>query len=272
MQQETQTGSAGIPIRPWLAAEAVHVPPGSCGYAPPFPALPSTLVALDLLLAGASVDLDRLVSAVRTDPGFTAEVLRLSHRHLRRDPLSLQTSIVHLGQNTLRRATQIVPVWTRGLSHTRICRLRWRLKRTRLVALAAEAASACIGDISPESAYLAGLLHDLPGLTCLGQGCHCTVTEFQPSLEAWNLPEQLVEVMRWHRQPWYAPPEHTVLAQRIAAVRAWVNEIQLSSTSLSAGWRERVCRRSEWERLPNCMEVLHELSGKLDAWRLWSLD
>jgi len=255
----------------WLSARP-HVHGAPCRYAPPFPALPSTLVALELLLGSPSLDLQKLVTVVRADPGFTAEMLRLGRRHHQPDPLSLQSCLVHLGQNTIRRATRIVPVWIRPLTPPQIWKLRWRLKKTRLVALAAEATSALIGDISAETAYLAGLLHDLPILTCLEDGCHCTVREFRPSLEAWNLPDCLVEVMRWHRQPWYAPAQHSVLAHRIAAVRAWVNEIQLSSNALSAGWLERISQKSEWDRFPNGTEVLQALADKLEVWRLWNLD
>lgn len=255
----------------WLPAETT-IPRGGCRYVPPFPALPSTLVSLELLLGSPSVDLGKLLTVVRADPGFAAEVLRLGRRRHQPDTLSLQACLVHLGQSTLRRATRIVPVWTRSLTQSQIWMLRGRLKRAKLVALGAEATSALIGDIPSETAYLAGLLHDLPALTCFTEGCSCTVTELRPNLESWNLPDCLAEVMRWHRQPWNAPAEHSLLAHRIAAVRAWVNEIQLSSNSLSAGWLERLSGKNEWLRVPNRGQLLHILADRLDAWRLWNLD
>lgn len=241
--------------------------PSQCRYFPPFPALPATLVELELLLSGHTVNLQKVVSVVRKDPGFAAEVIRLARRYEDQRPLSLETCLIHLGMQTLRRATRIVPAWVQTLSEAQIWKLRSRLRTTRFVALAAEAMSAYLGDIPSETAYMAGLLHDLPALVCTNEGCSCSLVEFVPSLQSWNLPDYLVETIRWHRQPMQASPEHFPIARRVAAARAWVNEVQLSSDVPSENWAHGVSQKMTWQRMPNQNEVLRLLADKLDEWQ-----
>jgi HD-like signal output (HDOD) protein len=229
--------------------------------------LPTTLVELELSLGGQSVNLQKIVSVIRRDPGFAAEVIRLARSYEDQRPLPLETCLIHLGTRTLRRATRIVPVWIQPLSDSELWKLRWRLRRTRLVALAAELISGVLGDISGDTAYLAGLLHELPALVCLSEGCSCSVGEIVPEQETWNLPDYLVQTMRWHRQPTHAAPEHFPVVRRVAAARAWVDEVLASPVGLPADLDARISRSLLWQHMPNRLEVLSLLAGRIDEWR-----
>lgn len=222
---------------------------------------------LELLLGAQSVNLSKIVSVIRLDPGFAAEVVRLSRSYEDQRPLPLETSLIHLGTRTLRRAARIVPVWIQPLSATQIASLRQRLRHTRFVALAAETISAVVGDIAPDSAYLAGLLHDLPALVCLNENCRCTAGEHSALRETWNLPDYLVETMRWHRHPGQAAPEHMQIARRVAAAREWVAELELVSPGALFDLNHRVSSKSLWQHLPYRDEVLRLLGCRMDEWQ-----
>jgi HD-like signal output (HDOD) protein len=268
MREEVQAGIQGnrasTSVLPWKEQPARA---SQCRYFPPFPALPTTLVELELLLAGHTVNLQKVVSVVRKDPGFAAEVIRLARKYEDQRPLSLETCLIHLGMQTIRRAMRIVPPWVQLLSEAQIWKLRSRLRTTRFVALAAEAMSAYLGDIPSETAYMAGLLHDLPALVCTNDGCKCSLVEFVPSLQSWNLPDYLVETIRWYRQPMQASPEHFPIARRVAAARAWVSEVQLSSDVPAENWAHTVSQKTTWQRMPNQNDVLRLLADKLEEWQ-----
>jgi HD-like signal output (HDOD) protein len=272
MFEKAQAGWRASPgtsvVLPWKSRS---VAPAPCRYSPPFPALPSTLVRLDILLHGSTMDLQKVETVVQQDPGFTAELLRLAtRRHASQN--TLRDCLIHLGIKTLRRATRIVPAWTQHLDPSDLWKLRWRLRRSRLVALAAETISAALADSQPDRAFVAGLLHDLPGLVCLSEGCCCAAPEFLPRTKAWNLPDYAVEAIRWHRDPECATPEHLSLVQRVAAARTWVNEVQLSSAELPVDGMQKVAREAVWEHMPNRDQVLSTLSERLEAWRFAFLD
>jgi len=257
---ETRRSSSPLPWRG-------QTQPNPCRYYPPFPALPTTLVELELLLGGQSLDLAKIVSVIRRDPGFAAEVVRLARSYEDQRPLPLETCLIHLGTRTLRRAARMVPVWTQPLSEAEVWKLRWRLRRTRFVALAAETISMQLCDLSPETAYLAGLLHDLPALVCLSDTCSCSLKEIAPSRENWNLPDYLVQSMRWHRQPVQADPQHVQTVRRVAVAREWVNKLQISATDRPAALEQLVVENPLWQHLPNKMEVLQRLATKVEEWQ-----
>lgn len=268
MRETAQVGKAVTRVipapLPWKGPSAQS---NSCRYFPPFPALPTTLVELELLLGGQSVDLQKISSVIRRDPGFAAEIVRLSRSSEDQRPVPLETCLIHLGTRTLRRAARIVPVWIPGLSESEIWKLRWGLRRTRFVALAAETISALLGDISSEIAYLAGLLHELPALVCLSDGCGCSVSGIGTAHETWNLPDYLVETMRWYRQPVHAAPAHSLITFRVAAAREWVNEVQLSEADVTSDLDERVSQKALWRHMPHRAEVLQALAGKIEEWQ-----
>jgi hypothetical protein len=238
-----------------------------CRYFPPFPALPTTLVELELLLGGQSINLAKIVSVVRTDPGFAAEVIRLARSYEDQRPLPLETCLIHLGTRTLRRAARIVPVWIQPLSEAETWKLRWRLRRTRLIALAAETISAVLGDMSSDIAHLAGLLHDLPSLVCLKGACSCAPKDSAPAQDTWNLPDYLVETMRCHRQPIHAVPEHFQIVRRVAAAREWVNELHVTPIGVPEDLEQRVASKALWQHMPNRSEVLSQLARNMDEWQ-----
>jgi HD-like signal output (HDOD) protein len=272
MQEKAQAGwSAAATTAVVLPWKTQSVPQDKCRYSPPFPALPSTLVRLDMLLHRPVMDLEKVEAVVQTDPGFAAEVLRLATR---KDDTrhSLRSCLIHLGIGTLRRATRIVPSWTQSLTQSEAWKLRWRLKRSRLIALAAETISASLADACPDKAFVAGLLHDLPGLVCLSDDCPCAAPECLPRVKAWNLPDYVVQAVRWHREPSRAAAEHISLVQRVAAARTWVNEIQLSSDTASLDCSLNLAAETGWQHMPNRDDVLSSLADKLDSWRLMFLD
>lgn len=267
MHSAAQSGSGGSERNAFLVSwRGDPLVPGSCKYSPPFPALPNSLVRLEILLQSRVVDLQKVVGVVRCDPGLAAEILRLSGRRGQDTPCRLHECIVHLGTRSLSRAVRIVPSWACAVAHEDVWYLRWRLKRARLTALAAESISASLGDIPAEQAYLAGLLHDLPGMICLDRECACKSPGTR--LNSWNLPACAAEVIRWHHKPGYAAPHYSALVQRVAAARAWVDEIELTDTSLPLGWLHSVSRKPTWRTLPNRGAVLRALADELNHWRM----
>ena len=239
----------------------------SCQYAPPFPAMPSTLVRLHILLQNRVVDLKSIVSVVRPDPGFAAEILRLTRNESQASSCSLHECLLDLGMENLRRAVRFIPSLGVPTADEERWQLRWRLRRARLTAMAAETISSALGDIPPEQAYLAGLLHDLPGLVCSNRDCLCKKPEILARLNPWNLPDYVVAVIRWHHKPSFAPAEHVATAHRVATARAWVDEIQLADACLPLGWFHTVSHKPVWHHLPNRGSVLRTLADNLEQWR-----
>jgi hypothetical protein len=269
MHRAVQSGASRIGRDAFLASWNVEsLSSSTCKYTPPFPALPTTLVRLDILLQARVVDLQKIVGLLRCDPGLAAEILRLSGRRGQDAPFRLHECVLHLGIRSLSRAAQIVPSWAHSVGHEDMWYLRWRLKRARLTALAAESISSTMGDIPAEQAYLAGLLHDLPGMICLDKECACKWPGALACLNSWNLPAYADEVIRWHTKPGYAAPEHFAMVQRIAAARAWVDEVELSDSSLPLGWLRSVSQKSVWRHLPDRGTVLRGLADELNYWRV----
>jgi HD-like signal output (HDOD) protein len=245
---------------------------GSCQYAPPFPAMPSTMVRLQILLQNRIVDLRSVVSVLRHDPGFVAEIMRLTGSRGQASSHSLNECLLDLGMENLKRALKFIPSWAGSWDEKELQNIRVRLKRSRLTAMAAETISLTLDDIDPEQAYLAGLLHDLPGMVCFNRECPCRLPDSLAGVDPWNLPDYIVEVIRWHSQPGYASPDYFPIVRRIATARAWVDEIQLDNGSLPLGWLQTVSEKPTWHNLPNRASVLRELADGLDHWRFGLAD
>ena len=273
MSDETNPGSQ------WFAAGELALTQkreptffGSCQYAPPFPAMPSTLVRLQILLQNRIVDLRSVVSVLRHDPGFVAEIMRLTGSRGKASSHSLNECLLDLGMENLKRAIRFIPSWAGSWDEKEIQTIRVRLKRSRLTAMAAETISSTLDDIDPEQAYLAGLLHDLPGLVCFNRECPCRLPDAMAGVDPWNLPDYIVEAIRWHSQPTYATTEHFPIVRRVAAARAWVDEVQLTNASLPLGWLHTVSEKPTWNHLPERGSVLRTLSESLDQWRVGLAD
>jgi len=131
---------------------------------PNVPALPETLLAMDLQLRSCPVDLCGVADAVLADLGATLQILRLAGREYGNAddrPTRIEDCICDLGLNAcleaaangiVRRAPYsqaIVELWTHSREIAQYCRLLAELE---------------LGAFRPQEAYLAGLLHGIGAL------------------------------------------------------------------------------------------------------------
>jgi HD-like signal output (HDOD) protein len=173
---------------------------------PEVPALPETLLALDLHRLEFSFDLRGISQVILEDPGATLQILRLAGReygdsagsHLR-----IEDCICDLGVEACLRAVErgamvqpsswraILPCWEHARSIARFARLIAEQEPTGL---------------TPDQAYMGGLLHILGSLPdLLGwkrrdlQGPHDVVG--LALAEVWSLPAYIQDIFREGMMP-----------------------------------------------------------------------
>lgn len=127
---------------------------------PDVPALPETLLQMELRLHEFSIDLRELSQLILSDLGATLQVLRLVARECGPDgrPARIEDCISHLGPDTCLRVAGrktvlsearhrgVIEVWAHAREVAQYC---------RKIVVAAESS------MRPEEAYLAGLMHSL---------------------------------------------------------------------------------------------------------------
>lgn len=130
---------------------------------PAVPALPETLLLLELRSHELSIDLGVMAALVLSDPGATLEVLRLAareHEEGEERPVRIEDCISGLGVQACLAAVGQEAVAAGGWQ----CQLPEVWAHAREVALACHARAAGDGEVHPEEAYLVGLLHGLGSL------------------------------------------------------------------------------------------------------------
>jgi len=155
----------GTEYYPVDIARASNCPlPGEQDFPSP-PAMPASLLQLQLCLSASVVDLHDIANITLSDPGLTLQLLRLAARETGQstDAIAIGEIVVQLGIQKLRALiaqTQPVPAHLKRPAGLSACERFWA--HSRLTALIAEElagqSSQCGSEITPEEAYLAGLL------------------------------------------------------------------------------------------------------------------
>jgi HDOD domain len=161
---------------------------------PAIPVLPGTLVRLELLLDRPTLDLDEISETILTDMGATLQVFRtaastVTAKHWRVDRVS--DCVLLLGRAQLQKALQSVfPV--AGSSRYDAARELW--ERARLTAEVSMFLARRVPELLSESAYLAGLLHEvclIPATLgwCAGRSdLSGSITTGRAVFKEWRLP------------------------------------------------------------------------------------
>jgi hypothetical protein len=134
---------------------------------PDVPAMPETLLAMELQLQERSVDLSQISEVILEDAGATLQILRLAGRELGDSadrPVRIEDCISALGLRAcLRAAAGGAPV--KGNRHRALVEYRTHSREiARLCRLLAEEMPELA---SPHEAYLVGLLHDIGAMPAI---------------------------------------------------------------------------------------------------------
>ena len=169
------------------------------------PAMPIALLRLELCLSAPVADLQDITNIIKSDIGLTVQLLRVAAREIEESPdrvVTISDIVVQVGVERLRALvarTKPLPVHFRSPAGLGECERFWT--HSRLTALVAEDLAGQSSEVSPEEAYLAGLLYhvgDLPWL--LGWATTGLVTANSCPInyrmaEAWRFPRALADVI-----------------------------------------------------------------------------
>ncbi|HTS62952.1 MAG TPA: HDOD domain-containing protein [Candidatus Acidoferrales bacterium] len=193
---------------------------------PPFPAIAHRILAL---ASQEDVDVHELGDLVRMDPSFSAELLRFANSALfgvRREITSLAHAIVIVGTDRIKTMATLVAVNRMVRSSVSAAALRKVWIHSLVTALIAEEAAHLVR-IERESAYTAGLLHNLGTLGLMSaypdeysrmlevsddfgfdlleterdlfEIDHCSAGAY--IAEDWDFPGELIAAIAIHHQP-----------------------------------------------------------------------
>lgn len=196
------------------------------------PKLPAAVTRVLALVNDPDSSIPEVMAAVETDPGLTAETLRLANSAYFAGPrkiASLRDAGVLLGLNRIMQlvlAAAVFPIGARPVPG-------YDLEEGALVdgmlavAVGAEVLARELKKLPPSHAFTAGLLHDIGKLAmgnvvarCRQEIRDCAMVEgisYEQAermllgidraeagaamLRAWNLPDNVVTAVRWHLQP-----------------------------------------------------------------------
>jgi hypothetical protein len=202
--------------------------PDSLRELPDVPVLSETLLRMELVVRGRSVDLSEISQVVLSDIGATLQIMRLVAREDAfendRVPriedcisgLGVQACLDAMSRRPLKRSTRppaVIEAWT----HARIVAENCRY-------LAAETS----GSASPDEAYLVGLFHDLGRLPVILGWNRTFALPIDPVLvglrvaEAWSLPECVVTYFSELRSPAHGHRWAEIVEQAHAGVQYFV--------------------------------------------------
>lgn len=197
-----------------------------------FPAMPAFIVKAVQLLNDPGVDMDRVASTMKYDPGLTANLLRFANSAQYGDVRSVHDvhgALVRLG---VRKALELTVAY--GIADRLVSPLsgynlepRELLRHSVSVAVTAEKFCQVVGLQKPSMLFTAGILHDLGKIVldeyvgkyydeinrAMEEGClffeeaekeviglnHAEVGARLLSL--WKLPDELVAAACWHHHP-----------------------------------------------------------------------
>jgi HD-like signal output (HDOD) protein len=221
--------------------------PGEAEFPSP-PAIPSALLRLDLRLSEFVADLHDITDIIRSDIGLTVQALRLAAREIEKSPgkiVSISEIVVDLGVEKLRTlvaGTGALPNQVRNRPGSRVCERFWA--HSRLTALVSEELADRSSNVSPEEAYLAGLLchlSDLPSLL----GWVTTDSNAQDSTQigrrmaqAWGFPRDLVDVIGGDRE-FCRTHESRALLEIVKDGEIWASRLEFLAARESESFRAK---------------------------------
>lgn len=154
-----------IPAYDWWSDHQTHTPfhPADAGWVEQVPVMPATVLGLELLLQDRCVDLRMATDLILRDVGATLQIMRLAGQEGSTAPdypRSITACLVALDVST----------WFSALSAHSLpfsktpptYSVLWQ--HCRAVAQYARLIAESLGEVSPEQAYLAGLLHELENM------------------------------------------------------------------------------------------------------------
>ncbi len=141
------------------------------------PTMPSTVLGLELLLQDQSLDLQMASDLILRDVGATLQIMRLMSLELpypESGPFRMATCLA-----TLDTASWFAALSTNTMSYsTTPNELSGLWKHSRSVAQFAKLIAESLGEVSPEDAYLAGLMHEVEHIgLLLGKYSHAGTTQ-----------------------------------------------------------------------------------------------
>lgn len=193
----------------------------------PLPALKGSIFALNHFLNRSPIDLDEIARTVRLDVGLTAQVLRLAYGDITSDEEPeprLEHCLVLLGIRTLRSQVLTAPVMESVVPASRLAQAEMLWQHSHISASIAQRVCEQTGHIDTETAYLAGLLHDIgkvPWLMAPDAGDR-RVTEHHTLLGSrwaarWRLPLFFIDAIENHHHPDNAKHDPSLVAVVAAA-------------------------------------------------------
>ncbi len=204
--------------------------------------IPSSKMELLRLLQDPDVNTSKLASSIEFDPGFTTNLLRLANSVYFGCPKAISTvneAINRLGtRNIFKLAVTSVaaPVVKKEVKGYDLASGEM-LKHSAAVAVGAEKLAQSLNIQAPEHTFTAGLLHDI-GKVVLGSFVEVDAetilqlaieeqVSFEEAeqrilgidhaelgailLESWNLPPSVVDVVRWHHEPFKCTSSDTLV-------------------------------------------------------------
>ena len=196
------------------------------------PSMPAAALEAIGLLQDPEVDIANLMRAIEYDPGLTSNMLRLANSAYyggSRTINSLRDAIVRLGTKCILQlvvAGAAAPLIRPAVAGYDLAPGElW--KHSVAVAVGAERLPAALGIAPPDHAFTSGLLHDIGKIVlgtimevdagpimalALEEGISFEIAEQRmldidhaeagsALLESWELPEAIVQAIRWHHNP-----------------------------------------------------------------------
>lgn len=199
---------------------------------PEIPALPAAATRVLHLLQDPDVGVGTIMEAIEYDPVLTTEILRLANTAYFAGPRTVGTlrdAGVLFGTERILQlvlATSIFPIARQPLLGYDLSAGQL-IRHSMAVAIGAEQMAALCGRPAPDHTFTAGLLSDIGKIVlgsflevdaqpivqlAGGEGLSFEVAERQVLgidhaevgallLEAWNVPRNIIDVVRWHHEP-----------------------------------------------------------------------
>lgn len=206
------------------------------------PALPAATAEVVNLIQDPDVEFDALARAIEYDPGLTANVIRLANSVLSASVgqiRSIKEAVVRMGIEEVFQmvmASSIAPLVSNEVMGYKLRRgILWQ--HSVAVAVGARELAKALGIEAPDYLFTAGLLHDI-GKIVLGTFIEIDSTQIIESaftggvsfeiaerdvmgvdhaevgaalLKNWNIPGEIVDIVRWHHQPTEGEGDQKVL-------------------------------------------------------------
>ncbi len=200
------------------------------------PSMPEVALKIRNMADDPNVGINDLTKVIQTDPTVAARILHAANSALyrgRQEIAGVHEALVRLGLKTTQALAMSIAMGQTFKAHTQIVKKRMQVlwnHSVRISALASVIARKIGGDLNPETALLAGLLHDIGGIPILNfvdrgdteidlAELNQTITKLQAMtgrlvMEHWEFGPDLIAVVEgaedWLRDTG-APPDYTDL-------------------------------------------------------------